>query len=807
MKRYILLIAILCMAFFSTFGQIPLRNTLVNQLANGDTIQWRITPSTNYLNSTNLFNFTSKTLFSDKSTMADSVVFQNKLCLGTDLSGWRSSIYDDGTLQLWRTGVLKSSYVYIDTNYVRLSTQNFGIVVNDTSPMILNQTPLQFTGNALFNNAVTVSGILKHDEISSIISVTDGTDITTTLNTYLSSERNLILPAGTFILSDTVIIALDNTNIKGAGMDKTILKIVNSLNGAIFIGNTSTMYNLSISDLTLDGNHTGNATCGFYIDYIDGLKLDKIKVDSCQSLTALTIQLNCNDVHISNSYFIDNLASGLRVLSGVYGDIINNTFTNNGTYGLWYETKDMDITNNMITYNTAGGMYLWNSNLSQNRSAKTQIKGNHINHNGGAGIRMRNSNIMYVEGNNIISNDNEGILAEGITDCGIINNMIQTNDVIAANHSNIELISSGGWNCTGNVIMGNELIADGLPAWGIIGDASAKYNLISNNKIETGTSGYISLADSNEIRNNISDVLNAVQDTSYNNQTFKYLTKHEGVSTFNANIIMRNSATFNNSDADTLEITEANIKMVGNSKTTGNVQVGDTTLYAYGNNQGLIRAYSSARNLLDLTTSYASSSVSGAIISLCEDDGAALPDGHKLGALNFNGSYNNAHGVSTAVSIYSITEGTWSGTSDHGAGLGISTSNDGSSITEKFTIAGIGTVNQTYKLSSQDSLNFHRESSSLADDGTITLATGQSGSGTLYIDSAGFRKILIYFSFQDDGTVWLDASYNTGSGWTTTATSDSDGKVCIYDAGIGAVIKQRLGYRVGARLNVNYATN
>lgn len=117
------------------------------------------------------------------------------------------------------------------------------------------------------------------------------------------------------------------------------------------------------------------------------------------------------------------------------------------------------------------------------------------------------------------------------------------------------------------------------------------------------------------------------------------------------------------------------------------------------------------------------------------------------------------------------------------------------------------TLSTTANNFEHDSLQIRSESSSLADDGTITLATGQSGSGTLFIDSAGFRKILIYFSFQDDGTSWIDVSYNTGSGWTTAATSDSDGNVCIYDAGSGVVIKQRLGYRVGARLTVNYATN
>jgi hypothetical protein len=126
-------------------------------------------------------------------------------------------------------------------------------------------------------------------------------------------------------------------------------------------------------------------------------------------------------------------------------------------------------------------------------------------------------------------------------------------------------------------------------------------------------------------------------------------------------------------------------------------------------------------------------------------------------------------------------------------------------FTDKLEIQGDGTLRQVANIYIQDSLNTRRESSSIADDGTITLAAGQSGWGTIFIDSAGVRLIQMEIAFEDDGTTYINQSF--GKAYITTATTDTNGKVCFYDGGTSAIIKPRLGYRVTCRIVINYATN
>ena len=83
----------------------------------------------------------------------------------------------------------------------------------------------------------------------------------------------------------------------------------------------------------------------------------------------------------------------------------------------------------------------------------------------------------------------------------------------------------------------------------------------------------------------------------------------------------------------------------------------------------------------------------------------------------------------------------------------------------------------------------------LADDAGIVIPTGKTGWGFAMIgDAEEYGR----FTFKADGTVTLlESSANTVS-------TDTDTKFCIYDAGAGIAIKNRLGAAKDVSYDVKY---
>jgi len=85
---------------------------------------------------------------------------------------------------------------------------------------------------------------------------------------------------------------------------------------------------------------------------------------------------------------------------------------------------------------------------------------------------------------------------------------------------------------------------------------------------------------------------------------------------------------------------------------------------------------------------------------------------------------------------------------------------------------------------------------SVADEAEITLDTGKIGWGTAM---AGDNEELIKFRFTAAGVVTIIS--NTANAINT----DTDGFLCVYDAGTGIAIKNRLGATKNIRYIINYS--
>lgn len=74
-----------------------------------------------------------------------------------------------------------------------------------------------------------------------------------------------------------------------------------------------------------------------------------------------------------------------------------------------------------------------------------------------------------------------------------------------------------------------------------------------------------------------------------------------------------------------------------------------------------------------------------------------------------------------------------------------------------------------------------------ADDESIVLTNGISGWGEVYAFKSGTIEEWAEFIISSDGTVYLKSNS------TNVVTTDTDGKLCIFDNGSGVTIRNRLG--------------
>jgi len=95
-----------------------------------------------------------------------------------------------------------------------------------------------------------------------------------------------------------------------------------------------------------------------------------------------------------------------------------------------------------------------------------------------------------------------------------------------------------------------------------------------------------------------------------------------------------------------------------------------------------------------------------------------------------------------------------------------------------------------------NNLTANRNSQALADDAEITIEAGTVGFGTV---QAGDNEEWANFSWSSAGAVTLISSSDN------VANTDADAKLCIYDAGSGPKIKNRLGASKTVRYLLNYS--
>jgi hypothetical protein len=112
------------------------------------------------------------------------------------------------------------------------------------------------------------------------------------------------------------------------------------------------------------------------------------------------------------------------------------------------------------------------------------------------------------------------------------------------------------------------------------------------------------------------------------------------------------------------------------------------------------------------------------------------------------------------------------------------------------TATGTGAPVRADGLPVHNGLTVYRTSEAVADEASIVLATGVSGWG---FAQAGDNEQWIHFCFTSAGVVTVIANS------ALAVNTDTDGNLCVYDAGAGIAIKNRLGASKTIRATIYYS--
>jgi parallel beta-helix repeat protein len=270
--------------------------------------------------------------------------------------------------------------------------------------------------------------------------IATGTGDQATINSALTAAAGgkVYLAEGTYTLGTTAISVPNNTTLAGVGVG-TVLTFASGTGtgtyNAITNSDTTTGTHVTIRDLLIEGNKTGQTAGTFNGIYFNGMGSGAIRDGGV--VTNVVVQ----NIYGSNS-------------QGIY---INNS-------------ANTEITDSIVRNGDQSGIYV-------NLSANNVISGTILEANSWDGITMSGSSSVNnsITGNTILGNSGSGISLLYSTSAPSGNSI--TGNIIKGSLNGISMSSGSNNSITGNTVQGNS-------TYGIALTYNANGNTITGNKVD-----------------------------------------------------------------------------------------------------------------------------------------------------------------------------------------------------------------------------------------------------------------------------------------------------------------------------------
>jgi len=380
-------------------------------------------------------------------------------------------------------------------------------------------------------------------------------------------NKKLYIPSGTYKIQTLPLLVPSNITIYGDGIGRTTLKIANGAtiptSGAIFnnsnipanVLNVSSLTlntNITISDMTLDGNKANNGySYGLYFVGVSNITVKNVRA---QNTAGQGIQLNYTDkVQILNCETDSTNADGIQLADSMEYLIDGCKVTNSGDYGIEVDhglflvtqnistgsgTISNNIVNTCVNYGIAIRGQINTNNPNNKPIVGAVIIGNHTT-NCSAGICLQEAvESCVVDSNESYSNVHSGILCSPGVSAGITKNVSIKNNIIRDNaNDGIQADSAVQMVIEGNIIVRNQYYG----IYGSLGYSLIKGNNISGNCLSSSFnfSGIAvhdctnTIMEGNFIYNEASTCAYAITELTSNCSNNDYINNYHGSKGFN----------------------------------------------------------------------------------------------------------------------------------------------------------------------------------------------------------------------------------------------------------------------------------
>lgn len=345
---------------------------------------------------------------------------------------------------------------------------------------------------------------------------------------HAAGGGDVYIPTGVYLVEggengndSGAIHVLDNVNVYGDGMGLSVIKVKDGWDGKI-TGVMRTPYaegteNISVSDLTLDGNraNTTGKIDGWFNGYAPGqvgqdtnVTLDSVEIKNMSGY-GFDPHEQTYDLVISNSVSHGNGLDGF-VADFIRGDSVyeNNLAYGNDRHGFNIVTStDGLLLNDNIAYGNGGaGIVVQRGSEDIELVRDVYINGGEYYNNAKEGVQIKISDNVVLQNADIYNNGLNGVRIYGSTDVVVENNNIFNNsqskhngyaEIRIQEYDETDGVSGLFFAADGNIIRGNTIYSDGAirSTFGIeelMGKVD--YNLFFDNSISGSVRGNVQIS-------------------------------------------------------------------------------------------------------------------------------------------------------------------------------------------------------------------------------------------------------------------------------------------------------------------------